>query len=524
MTSLATTFLSVILLLAATVNFAHACPLSRHVRRNDAKASQLINAAIDSLGGHKALSNLQGVTYQSNDVFRVRTIMQNYHLFETDRYIISSGLQNVSFSFQDQGFSQRIDRSFVSSDLFIFITPELAPRNFSMVAESGSDGFVCFIKGSNNVFLPKNQSYGYADVVDEQLNITVIFDPETNLPLLIRALEDHPILGRTTNDLQLFNYTQVDGLLFPQTQKLIYGDEAILEETIVSQIYVNPQFEQGHFDGLALNETETTPSPPRADPKYGHAEVTEYWSNTLWAGAYTGSLKFLNVTHPADDLPGAHHLVFLNNTNFAQLILEFKESVIVFEAPPHQSELVIQWVKENLKKPISHLWVSHHHHDHNLDVARFVGIGASIIVPEMAASYWSKITGIKLVTFTEDKPYIYSDGKMQARFLWQADTPHSADWTYAIVTTACPDINTSMLAYTADAVSTNFESDSNLADSWLLQAMSDGLSKNTMVIPAHGWPISFSQVYKQLGSPYPDFNSTSFVTGGDICLDVAEVV
>jgi len=69
---------------------------------------------------------------------------------------------------------------------------------------------------------------------------------------------------------------------------------------------------------------------------------------------------------------------------------------------------------------------------------------------------------------------------MQARFLWQPNTPHSADWTYAIVTTVCPDANTSMLAYSADAVSTNFESDSNLGDSWLLQAMDDGMSKNTM--------------------------------------------
>jgi hypothetical protein len=91
-------------------------------------------------------------------------------------------------------------------------------------------------------------------VVDEQLNITVVFDPETNLPLLIRAFEDHPILGRTANDLQLFNYTQVDGLLFPRTQNMISGDETILEETIISQLYVNPQLEQGHFDGIALNE------------------------------------------------------------------------------------------------------------------------------------------------------------------------------------------------------------------------------------------------------------------------------
>jgi len=49
--------------------------------------------------------------------------MQNYHLFETDRYVVSSGLQNVSFSFQDEGFSQRIDRSFVSSGKFWIMPP-----------------------------------------------------------------------------------------------------------------------------------------------------------------------------------------------------------------------------------------------------------------------------------------------------------------------------------------------------------------------------------------------------------------
>jgi len=67
MTFLAATFSVFVLLLAATVNFALASSPSRHVRRNDTTASQLINAAIDSLGGHKALSNLQGVTYQSNE-------------------------------------------------------------------------------------------------------------------------------------------------------------------------------------------------------------------------------------------------------------------------------------------------------------------------------------------------------------------------------------------------------------------------------------------------------------------------
>lgn len=118
----------------------------------------------------------------------------------------------------------------------------------------------------------------------------------------------------------------------------------------------------------------------------------------------------------------------------------------------------------------------------------------------MAKSYWGKIPGVKLQTFTyvkntppiplfhtrlanknlnsEDKPFIYSDSEMQVRFLYQPDTPHAADWTYAVVT-ACPAANTSMLAYISDAVSTNFESDTSFGDAWVLQALGDSLSKNT---------------------------------------------
>lgn len=146
--------------------------------------------------------------------------------------------------------------------------------------------------------------------------------------------------------------------MFPQRQKILYGEDAMIEETFVSQIHANPAFEEGFFDGLSENETDTTPSPPEKDPSYGHALLGEYWSNMLWAGPYRGHLGNLSVVHPAADLPGVYHLTFLDTPNVAQLVLEFEDSVIVFESPPQQSELVIQWVGENLGKPISHLWVS----------------------------------------------------------------------------------------------------------------------------------------------------------------------
>jgi hypothetical protein len=87
------------------------------------------------------------------------------------------------------------------------------------------------------------------------------------------------------------------------------------------------------------------------------------------------------------------------------------------------------------------------------------------------------------MTNRADEPYIISDEKLQARFIWRPDTPHSADFTYAIVTSACPSADSSMLAFTADAftsLNTGFEVDKGLASQWLLQAIDDGLSRNAM--------------------------------------------
>lgn len=68
---------------------------------------------------------------------------------------------------------------------------------------------------------------------------------------------------------------------------------------------------------------------------------------------------------------------------------------------------------------------------------------------------------------------------MQVRFLWKPDNPHSVDHTYAMVTTACPGTNSSTIAYTADGFQLELLTDPGVTQSWLLQALSDGLSRNT---------------------------------------------
>lgn len=188
-----------------------------------------------------------------------------------------------------------------------------------------------------------------------------MFHPDNYLPFLVRSFEDHAVHGSTTKDLQLYNYTDVEGIMFPQRQKVLYNEVSILEETEVSRIYVDTTFEEGFFDGLDEGETETVPSPPEEIPGYAHAELADYWNILMYGGPYQGTIGNASATQVASDLPGVHHLVFLDSPNVAQLILEFENSVIVLDAPPHQSDLVIEWVDENIGKPITQLWVSAKH-------------------------------------------------------------------------------------------------------------------------------------------------------------------
>lgn len=149
--------------------------------------------------------------------------------------------------------------------------------------------------------------------------------------------------------------------MFPQSQKTFYKGDAIVEETEITSISVNPIFTEGFFDGLDADETTSEPSPPRKIPSYGHGLLGQFWSNMLWGGQYSGTISDLEASNIADDLPRVHHLAFSNGVSIAQLVLEIGESVIVFESPHHQSDLVIQWVKETIGKPITHLWVGRQH-------------------------------------------------------------------------------------------------------------------------------------------------------------------
>lgn len=199
---------------------------------------------------------------------------------------------------------------------------------------------------------------------DPGLNLTVIFSPSSGLPYIVRSIEDHSIYGSSTNDLYLTDYQAVNNIMFPHSVQTVYNSssqllDATLEDYTIEKIDVNPEFPSSFFDGLAANESMTPKAAPEKVPGISHARITEFQSNMLWGGITHSDVDDLEAQQPLPELPTVHWLLLDNDTlGVKQLVIEFDNEVIVGDAPPQWTSSVIQWIAQNLKKPITHLWVS----------------------------------------------------------------------------------------------------------------------------------------------------------------------
>ncbi|KAH6980842.1 hypothetical protein BKA56DRAFT_632550 [Ilyonectria sp. MPI-CAGE-AT-0026] len=486
----------------------------------------ILDSALEALGGESALQDLHGVTYHSPNNYRSRSLMQSYEMTRADTFIAISGHQNISFSFASDELQQRIDRQFVPSSYWVWASPALEPFNFSLVVQSGDDGFACYVHGNNQIWLPPDLASGYTDFYDSHLDLTVIFDPSSNLPYIVRTLEDHPIYGASTFDLYLSDYKTVKGLKFPHQIQSIYNSSsenlnAVLEDYVIEQITLNPDFTSDFFHGVSEEESMFPKAAPKKVQGLSHARITEFSSNMLWAGIKNVTVEGLKGEQPLSDLPWVHWLILDDDPlGIKQMILEFETEVIVCDAPPQFSDKVIEWIAQNLNKPITHLWPTHHHRDHSGGANKYVEAGAKLIVPDMAVKYWSSIPNATFVTFNDTNPYVHSDGNIQAWFMWEDQGSHAADWSYSFVTAKCPSENSTVAVLEADVwqagVSTG-QSDQALMRQWLDQVMRDGLTENAIVLPTHGLVTPLLDLINITGYPYPKMSTTDWKAGAAKC-------
>ncbi|SCO78404.1 uncharacterized protein FRV6_02617 [Fusarium oxysporum] len=545
---------------------------SKTVPLHPLTADALISQALAALGGEKAIAGIDGITYHSPNVYHSRSLMQSYNMDKADTAVAISGSQNVSFSYSSGQLTQRIDRTFKPSEYWYWASARLDEFDYSLVVRGGKDGFACYVRGNNQIWLPANLTSGYVDaalaeflvlqgnvfspklmlemkahhgtkaievlingiktpaVYDPILQITIIFDASSHLPHIIRTEENHMIYGPSTNDLYLSQYKAIEGIKFPHTFQTVYNSttqklDATLEEFIVEEITINPRFPKNYFNGLSEGKGFFPKEAPKRTEGLSHAHILEFSSNMIWSGPGSGisnnsvdSIKHKNIV---PGLPNAHWLIV--NDEFLgvkQFVIEFEDHVIVGDAPPQWTKQVIEWIDKNIGKPIKYLWPTHHHRDHSGGAAEYVKIGAKLIVPEIAASYWSSIPGAELITFNETHPYIHSDSKHQAWFIWEEQATHSIDWSYAFITDKCPTNKSGIAVIEADAWHPGMPDANNdrwEMREWLGQLDKDGLPESAYVLPTHGQIRQVSELIEHTDYVYAPKSIGDWKNGGALC-------
>ncbi|UPK92077.1 hypothetical protein LCI18_003012 [Fusarium solani-melongenae] len=392
-------FKTIPLALAVLAHSALGTPPSRPA----ALSNDTIARGITALGGLKNLASVQTVAYIGERTYRTRSLPETYSLTGVDTFVSNAGSQNISFSFEGDDIKQRIDRSHELSAFYYFARPRLDPIEYSIVVQGGERGFAATVEGSSVLFAPTAPPSGYADgllasflineayrwspillftvrihftlpysteerkkpnlyqifsnnnyslreeeivsgqklpaVYDATLDLAVILDPKTYLPYIIRSYENHKIFGRSTHDLLLQDYNLVDGIMLPRRFKIYYNGDLLLTDYVADEVLVNTSLEPMLFNAPG---SRTEANIPTRDSSYDFAEIGGFYQTYLWNGPYGGTLSNISASNPYPDMPGVWVVVVEDAPLYRQMVLELDDSVIVLDAPPHQSHLIMQ--------------------------------------------------------------------------------------------------------------------------------------------------------------------------------------
>lgn len=405
----------------------------------------------------------------------------------------------MSFSLEGEYLRSRVDRSYIYDDYWTWAFPDLQPfMNFSIVVEDGPQGFACFTKGQNSFFasdptialgytdpflsdylinqsqqfaLPglllkfsidvnKLQAYHLRDAVVDatyltlehpDLGLTVLIDTTTDLPHAVRSLEQHIIYGNSTNDVLVSAWNSVDvgnsSILLPHRFQTVYNSEIVLEDFLVDAISINEEYSADLFEAHRSSHNSYGPpltrkqSAPSESPEYPRSEVHEFFESGLWAGpfGFIYNTSDVIVEHPFPDFKNIM-TIYIAYADYVQLLIEHDNGLLITDAAPHRSKIILDWVDEHMDgKKITHVVPSHHHRDHAGGVNDYVEAGATLVIPEVAKELYNFTGKVeRMVAYTDVEPFEFKDGSVEFRSFWKEENPHARDWNFGVATKANP--------------------------------------------------------------------------------------
>jgi glyoxylase-like metal-dependent hydrolase (beta-lactamase superfamily II) len=218
---------------------------------------------------------------------------------------------------------------------------------------------------------------------------TVVFDPQTSLPVRIRTTDFDPLHGDSEFDWIVSDWRPVQGgVKFPFRQHYEVGGRKLMAYE-VEEVSLNPTLNASLF-----NVPETVRS---SAPKMATSNIPYLW---ILRRQLIGSYYDVdNLTHdPArvklNFVERAAGVVQVQGTIHHTLIVEMDQFLVVFDAPymDGYSKWVIAAAKQRFpNKPIKYLVLTHHHIDHVAGYRTFLAEGAALVVGRGTTGFWRKV-------------------------------------------------------------------------------------------------------------------------------------
>ncbi|ROZ74965.1 MBL fold metallo-hydrolase [Ramlibacter sp. WS9] len=222
-----------------------------------------------------------------------------------------------------------------------------------------------------------------------QVTYTVVFDPQTALPIRIRTMDHDNIWGDVTYDLVLSDWRMVDGVRIPARRVYELRGKPV-QEVQLTQLAINVPIDAAQFEPPAAIKAGA------AVPATGHNHH-QWVIRRQFIGTYVDSddpgfdNRAMSSLRLDEVAPGVQFVVGGSHNS---LIVEMSDHLIVFDAPVSdgQSRWTLAAAKAKYPgKPVRTLVLTHHHMDHAGGLRTYVAQGATLVVGKGSARHFREV-------------------------------------------------------------------------------------------------------------------------------------
>jgi hypothetical protein len=217
----------------------------------------------------------------------------------------------------------------------------------------------------------------------------VMFDPQTKLPARIRTRDGDRIQGDSNYDLVLGDWRDVGGVKIAHAISYELNGRQ-LEKTTIEQASANPSLNASLFE-IPIAARAVAVRAAMGNVPYQWVMRRHAWGNLMDSDTIGWDASARAEPDLVDIAPG---ISLSQGVSHNSMVVEMDRYLVVFDAPIDEqfSEWMIGASKKRYpNKPIRYLILTHHHWDHSSGARTYVAEGATVVVGKGAKEHFARM-------------------------------------------------------------------------------------------------------------------------------------